>query len=241
MYPIFPRQGIPPKDSTNYRSDYWDGYTKEEKASYTIEQFESDFFGADIEIEPFWNIFNKLNKTQLEPFGFLKRRGKDLQDLLFEIEDEINDERPYLFLDNEFKEKLFKENCFDIVSFTTDTEKQNYIRNAEDQIRTTTLRELAKKNELKSSLKRDDLIEQFHLNNIDMNLPKPILTNNNFEKMLLKFANLYIEDIKNSINEWHPLYFDEVWETVANESEFELVEQKAKEIITNKYWKDRLI
>ncbi len=58
--------------------------------------------------------------------------------------------------------------------------------------------------------------------------------------MMEHFANLYIEDIKGNLERFHPLYIPEVWETVVNQEECNIVRQKAKGLLESRYYEKKL-
>ena len=98
------------------------------------------------------------------------------------------------------------------------------------------LKNICKGAELKTTLKKAQLIEQNLSKECDLKIPTAVAKNDNFDSMMKKFYHLYIEDIKKTIDSWHPLIIREVWNCVSTDSECEAVGKMAKNILTDPYW-----
>lgn len=223
------------KDETNYRDLYWDGRSQKEKQSFSIKDFEYFYMPPDLYIESFWDIFDKATSEHLKPYQFLHRHGEDLRLVVEELEDNAQ-----FFKGDGLIDKFIK-NCLAIpYEFKSELEIRDYYMEYVRSLSATDLKEICRKVGLKTSLKKQELVDQILENNLPVDVPTPYILNDSFRMMMRHFCNLYVEDIKKRLDAWHPLYIKDVWEEVKLQAEYTEIEKLVDEIITTKYWANRL-
>ena len=224
-------------DTTNYGEDL----ESEEKRNFNIKEFEIQFDWADIEIEPFWSIFDKSKTLHLEPHRYLKGHGCELHSLINEFEEAVKHKKnKYVVANAEWIEKLLADGYLSTYNFSNNEEILDYKTQYLKSLTVEDLKNICKGAELKTTLKKAQLIEQILSKECDLKIPTAVAKNDNFDSMMKKFYHLYIEDIKKTIDSWHPLIIREVWNCVSTDSECEAVGKMAKNILTDSYWNERL-
>lgn len=228
-------------DKTNYSEDL----DPEEKRNYSIKDFEFRFSGSEIEIAPFWSIFDKKNTSHLEPHRYLKGHGRELSNLIDEFEKAIeykrNNKNYYVVADAEWIDNLLADGYISVYHFSDNEENLKYkTQYLLKSFSVEDLKNICKGSGLKTTLKKAQLIDQILSKGCTLNIPTAVIKNDNFDSMMKKFYHVYIEDIKNTIDSWHPLIIQEVWGFVPTDSECEAVGEIAKNIIANPYWNERL-
>jgi hypothetical protein len=225
------------KDETNYRDLHWYGLSQEEKQSYGLKEFELFYMTPDVYVESFWEIFDKPKKAHLKPYQFLHEYGEHLRMVIEELE---NDNNAQFFEGDFLIDELIKKDFANLYEYKNETEKYNsYIEYINDQP-VTTLKEICRKAGLKVSLKKQELADQIIQNKIPVEIPKPYILNDSFHAMMKHFYNLYMEDVKNRLDTWHPLYIADVWKEVKLQVECKEIEKMVDEIIRTEYWATRL-
>jgi len=226
------------KDITNYKEDMWDDLDADEKKNFNISDFEFNFVSADIEIDSFWNIFDRRNQKHLGDYQYLSGHGRELEELNYEFEN--RDESYHIFASNELMKKLLDNGRLQCCTFESEDDRKACRDEYLNSLKVSELKEICIKAGLKTSLNKQGLINQIISSGLEMDYPPVVEANVAFHKMMDHFHQLYVDDVYSSIDRWHPLVIREVWEYIATDVDSNGVIEKAKEIIASKYWEDRL-
>lgn len=233
------------QDITDYKNDIWDILEPEEKRTFDIEDFESHYLGAEIEVDNFYTIFD-TSASHLEPHKYLKGHGMDLYQLIEDFEESMKrkrdkNENQYVLADAEWIEKLLEDGFLSKYNFGSNEEESAYKVEYLNFLTVAELKNICKNAGLKISLKKAELIEQILSTGCPFTPTTVVIKNNNFDAMMERFCHLYIEDIKKTIDSWHPLVIKDVWSAAYDNLDNEILEKLIKNIIDNAYWNQRLI
>ena len=232
------------KDITPY-SDFWKILDSKEKACFSIKDFDHHYDGdgmIEVQVDDFWDFMKKLKILNLKPYEYLKGHIDGLDYLIFYIEEKPEDV-PYIYPKDHLEKTLFKNGILSTYEFKSEQEAHEYYKVHLNSLMVTELKELSKNAGLKPSLKKQELIDQLLANNIVNNLPKPYIKNEKFDEMINHFYDLYIKDIQNQIDKWHPYYIEAVWLEVQGNMTFPETSQlaiKINKIINEEYWAERI-
>ncbi len=189
----------------------------------------------NIQVEHFYEIFNKKSTIHLKPYEYLQGCGKELLTILSDSGKEsflcICAYKPFL-------KKLLADNCLTSYKFENENEEAEYKKNALlSSFLLSDLRVMCKENGLKTSLKKSQLADQLIASSVRIDLPEAVVVNENFFKMMDTFADMYINNVKANIEKLHPSYISQVWQTIVNDKhECDFIQQKAKVMLDTKYW-----
>ncbi|MFP4571853.1 MAG: SAP domain-containing protein [Desulfobacterales bacterium] len=233
------------KDVTDYQ-EYWRESDSDIKRNYDIEKLENEIFYGSLDIifeidddegMDFWGFMDRLNVKNLKPYEILKDNISIFMEIL-----ESNDK--YIFPDDEFYHLLFQNGFLSQYEFKDNDKRNEYIEKYKNNLRNLNvkqLKELSKKRGLKVSLKKQELINQLLEYNDFNDISNPYLINDKFKEMVNHFLDLYLNNIRNQIDTFHPLYIQEIWKELQDNEWCEKFNNKVyKEIYDSKYWEDRM-
>lgn len=229
------------KDESTYKDDIWELLKPDEKRTFSIIDFEKHFDYSEIEVESFWKIFDKVT---IKSVPYLKEEDMDIEGLDYDLNEIQSKKKNYLIADNPLAQRLLEDGFLSEYEFKTSEEKQEFEQKALvdhlNFLKVSDLKEICKKNGLKTTLKKAELIKQILIEKCEVKIPKPFIKNKKYDMLMNKCAQLYIEDVKKTIDTWHPLIIQEVWKAVSTDADFHEVEKMAKGILKEAYWEDRL-
>lgn len=236
------------KDVTDYREDICRHLEPDEKRDFGIDDFERNFVSADIEVESFYSIFDKRNVFQKNSFKYLVGHGSDIELLISEfygtsfLQDEIKQTTNYVAADQEWKRKLLENGFLSLHDFKLDkNEFLSYKKQYLTRLTVADLKTMCLERGFRPAHRKGELIEQLLPLECEIELPPAVERNDKFDQMLQVFYEMYIEDVKHSINSWHPFIIREVWVAVSTDVGCIEVEEMAKQILAAPYWSDRLV
>ena len=121
-------------------------------------------------------------------------------------------------------------------------ELHDYYMEYLSSLRVTDLKEISKNAGLRTTLKKQELVDQILDKGIVKNIPLPFVKNIKFDEMMFYFFDVYINDIRKQIDKWHPYYIEAVWLEVqgnmtADDTHLEI---SVNDIIKEKYWENRI-
>ena len=233
-------------DSTNYREDIWADLESWEKKDFGIKDFEYHFIAAEIEIEPFRAIFQKRSNPFFTTYGFLRGQGDQLDLLLDEIEESDTSERDsigtsFVFAEDKFRKTLLKGGYLRSVEFETpyaeDTCRRFYLQSLKVDV----LKSLCKTASLPTTLRKSELVDQLVSSDSVASIPVAVEKTEKFDELMRALYDAYVDDIRRTVDSWHPAIIKDVWEMVSTDAECEAVEKRADAILREKYWADRIV
>jgi hypothetical protein len=104
------------------------------------------------------------------------------------------------------------------------------------------LKRICDRSQLPKGGKKEDLRERVLASNAAFDLlPVVKLNTRKLESLIDLITDIYIADIKQTIDKWHPLYFKAVWESAEDFCECNAARVKIQQILSSPYWLDRLV
>jgi hypothetical protein len=198
------------KDVTPY-NEMWQSFGSKEKASFTMKDFDLHIeFMIEVEVDEFWDFMKKLNLSNLKPYECVKGQIDKLESLVIEFE-EHNEDEPYIYPYSGLEKSLYEKGTLSTYDFQSELELYDYYVEYLSSLRVADLKEISKNAGLRTTLKKQELIDQILERNLVDNIPKPYVKNQNFDEMMKYFYHLYIKDIQKQIDRWHPYYIEAVW------------------------------
>ncbi|HTE26832.1 hypothetical protein [Flavitalea sp.] len=221
------------KDCTNYKEAYYGILDKDEKAKYTIDDFEYKFPFVWFEVQDFQTFLSKLPAA-----SFNKGLKREQVIMLFdEYENFIKgDKGDYTDLsDEKYKKTAVELGLLEIIDQADKTLTEIW-----QQLQPSQLREICKKNKLESTGKSASMIKSLIAANIKFHFelyqPSELL-----KQCHAMFVDMYLDDLRMGTDHLHPLYFNSLWDQICRENYLvETLEAKVKEIIKNPFWAVRL-
>jgi hypothetical protein len=103
------------------------------------------------------------------------------------------------------------------------------------------LKEICDRDKLPKTGKKDELLARVRAANSSLPLPPVVkLNTRKLESLLDVVTDVYISDIRQSIDRWHPLVIPQVWRETLHNSDCPILTDKIKAILAEPYWADRL-
>lgn len=232
-------------DTASYREDIWPDLDPEEKRSFSIQAFECHFMGAEIEVDEFFETLSKAANPVFAKWPFLKRKGKELQALWWALEDEQNgenpDESPYVFADSSVAKQLLKHGFLQEVPQVSGQKSGDRDREYLGRLTVPALKALCEKHGQKPVGRKADLVARLLGIRDQLELPPVVRTTDRFDALLEELRDAYVQDVRESIDSWHPAVIEDVWEMVATDACDDGVEARARRILKEPYWAERLV
>lgn len=229
------------KDITDHK-EFWRNYDSDQKKHFSMKDFELDIRGYnELDVEDFWSFIYRLGIDDLKPYQFLKKNIQELEPLVYEIE-ELNEEKNYIPQNNDLKRACHKNGVLSEYKFEDKAEKQKYYENHFSTLTVAELKNSSKNLNLKTTLKKADLVKQL-VENMDLiSIDPPLEKNYKFDEMIKYFGGKYITAIRNQIDTWHPFYIEAVWEAVDGSfpSEVKVLKEVIDKVMMEKYWEERI-
>lgn len=219
-------------DNTDYRDEYWDGLDAEERREYTLEDFENDFSGPDLEVDSFDTLFYKPSTSHLKPLEYLKGHWNVVESLM-SCED---NEWLAIKQDSKPMKILLEEGYLFERVISTDEDKLYYFRS----FNVTDLRSACKDVNVNPGKTKQEIIDRMIESKKIFNLPIAVVRAPKFEDWFNSLVRFYIEDIRSNSDRFHPLYIGDIWDCVQGQTSISAVEDAIDEVIQTKYWLDRL-
>lgn len=227
-------------DETPYREDIWQDLDPEEKRDFSVNDFEHYYVSADIDIERFDEVLGKPKNPVYREYPFLKGRSREFETLLMELDDYGSTDNGWpVFADSELSKELLAQGYVEVDTTNVGMKAEDLATTYFETRNVADLRALCKTVGIKVSGKKSELIERLlqHLELLE--IPPQIRRADKFEELIESLRQAYISDIRASIDSWHPAVIKDVWETVALDAGENGVEEKAREILKERYWADR--
>lgn len=223
------------KDSTDYITELFDDLDKEEKARFSIRNFESqsEYIDYDFEIDSFDEMYEKLSekiRKQLWPYDF------DLLEIIEEFEDDYDFEVPAKYLTKE-QSKKFPDGFIKPINY------QEYEIEPWDQLKVPRLKELCKENNMSiTNKKKASLIDSLSESGIKYSpdIKFPYELTDDLKTAMQPVIDLYIGEMRKNIDRFHPLQIPIIWEHASEVMNPEIVTVEIEEILESKYWKENL-
>ena len=228
------------KDVTDY-NEFWSEFDSKEKRNFTLRDFEFHIESyIEFEVEEFWNFMKRLKNSDLKPYQFIKQDIEGLQSLVYELE-EPDEEEPYLLQGTKLIKDLYDKEILSEYIFVNNQQKQKYYENYFLSLNVSELKGLTKTLNLKTTLKKEELVKQL-IANMNLNdIPLPLVKNSKFDVMIKHFSEKYISSIRNQIDNWHPFYIQAVWDEVkGNLDDIQKLKETLDTLMIEKYCEKRI-
>lgn len=232
-------------------SDY-DGLRKElmdngEIQDGRIDELPFDVFNMyignylDFDVEEFWRFMDGLNEDDLQAYPFLYNHVDDLGNMLYKLDDEINDHNDHIFfLKDDFMKELYANGLFDVCDDLEDDELYEvYLRS----LGWYEIKKLAEKYDIDSSINIFELIKKLVDKISNESIPAPVVVNDKFYEMVQYLYVKYFASIQDEIDDWHPVYIKVVWECVEGMVDYiglESLKAMYDKVVETEYWKNRI-
>jgi hypothetical protein len=234
------------KDSTKYREDFTT--LDSPHASWNpMLLFEIELYDAtlDLELASFEDVFDLIVR-RAELFPKLRGLGSELLSLAsdpdyFQVETNPNFPSGFkLFVESD--QQLLDAGMLQTFSVEPGSELEKVVRKATvESFNIEKLKKICDENKLPKNGKKDELIARIlDANSVFPSLPMVTLNSRKLSALLDLMTDIYIDDIKSSIDKWHPLFIKHVWSAAKDWADCDIVERKIDVIVANPYWLSRL-
>ncbi|HTE26834.1 hypothetical protein [Flavitalea sp.] len=227
------------KDETNYKQEYFSGLSIKEKQAFSIDEFERNFMIPLFSIEKFSDFMERMPEESFE-------KGISKENVLYLFrkfkhfineEHFINDEEtePYFILEKVKSDDALRLGLLSAFDITATNSRELW-----DNLHTNILKEICKANNLTGTNKRAAMLDKI----LELNPAFPhnvVNASDLLQQTFFSFVDFYLDDIKNTIDQLHPLYLEPVWETVRDTNFGTRFRKRVNELMDSRYWADRLI
>jgi hypothetical protein len=235
------------KDNTNYREDFT-ALSDIDDANDPMLVFEFELYDAilDLELTSFEEAFDSIVR-RAELFPKLRGLGRDLSLLASDPDyfyDEADPDLPKGFqLFHESDRQLLDAGMLQTFLVEPGSELETIVRKASVQsFNVEKLKGICDENNLSKTGKKDELIERILATKaVFPSMPLVKANSRKINSLLDLMSDIYIDDIKASIDKWHPLFIKHVWSASKDWADCEIVIRKVDAILANPYWSTRLI
>jgi len=227
-------------DVTDYREDIWIDLEPEDKRNFSIEDFEHFCGDAEIEVEQFNETILKPSHPVLKEIPCLKGKGEELEDLMLVIED-VPPKSEVVLWGADFEMKLFKEGYLQEHQFESPEalveEQKNFIQ----RHKVSELKDLCKSIGESTNGKKQELVERLITRIDDIQTPVFLKPTTALFELIDRCRDAYVDDVRNTIDDWHPTVIKSVWDCAEIESFDSGVKKRVKVILAGHYWTDRCV
>ena len=234
------------KDSTNYREDFTT-LSDTDDSSDPMLLFELELYDAtlDLEITSFEDVFDSIVR-RAELFPKLRGLGSELLSLATDPDDFQDEENPdlpkgfQLFREND--RQIFGAGMLQTFPVEPGSELDKIVRKASvESLNVEKLKRICDENKLSKNGKKDELIERIlAIKAVFQSMPLVKVNSRKLNSLLDLMTDIYVDDIKSSIDNWHPLFIKHVWSAAKDLADCEIVDRKIDAILANPYWATRL-
>ena len=205
-------------DSTNYREDFTTLSDKDD-SSDPMFLFELELCDAtlDLELTSFEEVFDSI-VGRAELFPKLRGLGSELIFLAtdpYHFQDEENPDLPNGFqLLRENDRQIFDAGMLQTFPVDPSSELDTIVRKASiESFNVEKLKRICGDNKLSKSGKKGELIQRILSTKevVFESMPLVKVNSRKLNSMLDLMTDIYIDDIKSSIDKWHPLFIKHVW------------------------------
>lgn len=214
------------KDETPYRDLYWSHLDREEKASFSLRTFEEEQHCFDLEVDSFDTFVEKPGNQYL---GDLKPIRKDLM-IVEELIGSLHDGE-LCFLDEKTEKLLVKHGMVCKRDIVSEQDKQTLLKD----LTATTLKDIARKNELKTSGSKADLLQRVIESGAEIEFDACYVASPKLMEWYDSLINGYLFEIRKNLERFHPLYHEDAWRS-AEGGGFDAVDIKLDRVRRSRYW-----
>lgn len=234
------------KDSTNYREDFTT-LSDIDDSSDPMLLFELELYEAtlDLELASFEDVFDFIVR-RAELFPKLRGLGSELSSIASDpdhFQDEANPDFPKGFqLFHENDRQLLDAGMLQTFPVEPGSELEKIVRKASiESFNVEKLKRICDENKLSKSGKKDELIERILATKVVFqSMPLVMANSRKLNSLLDLMTDIYVDDIKSSIEKWHPLFIKHVWSAAKDWADCEIVDRKIDTILAKPYWATRL-
>lgn len=220
------------KDVTRYKEDYFTFLDSGQKKAYTIDQFEYHFSAPVLEVQDFPGFLEKLPPSCFNQ-GISHGQVMELFDEYDDFLKGDSEADAYFNYWHEQPEALTL-GLVTLVDTTAMTPAELW-----NELSGEDLEKNCTANGIALSRRRDTMIKRL----VEKNIPFPyraLQPTELLRECYHSFVDLYIQDIRQHTDHFHPLYFQPLWEEVERSCDNSLASKKAEEIGMAPYWHERL-
>lgn len=181
-----------------------------------------------------------------ELFPKLRGLGSELSSIAsdpYHFQDEANPDFPEGFqLFHENDRQLLDAAMLQTFPVEPGSELEKIVRKASiESFNVEKLKRICDENKLSKSGKKDELIERILATNVVFqSMPLVKANSRKLNSLLDLMTDIYVDDIKSSIEKWHPLFIKHVWSAAKDWADCEIVDRKIDAILAKPYWATRL-
>lgn len=217
-------------DETEY--DYFDYLDAEERREYELEDFEEDLCCPEVEVESFNSLFEKKSSKHLKPLEQLKNHWPVVEKLIT-----LEDGEFAIFPEHSsLIENLLKNSYLFEQMIISDRDKDAYF----SLHKIGELRGACKKEGIKGGKNKQEIITNMIESEKIFCLSKAVIPSPGFMSWFEGLVELYISDIRNNADRFHPLYLEDIWVRTSEDADIPILEEKIQAILESEYWLDRL-
>jgi hypothetical protein len=235
------------KDNTDYREDFT-AFSDIDDANDPMLCFEYELYSAtlDLELTSFEDVFDSIvRRAELPPR--LQGIGSELLSLasdpgFFPNEDNRGLPEGFHLLDD-YELHFLDTGMLQTFPIEPGSELEGIVRKASlESFNVENLKKICDENTLSKSGKKDELIERIlAAKAVFQSMPLVRANSRKLNSLLDLMTDIYVDDIKSSIDQWHPLFMKHVWSAAKDWADCEIVERKIDAILATPYWATRLI
>jgi hypothetical protein len=234
------------KDITNYREDFTTLSDADDVSNpMSLFELELDNANLDLELTSLEDVFDSIVRRG-ELFPKLRGLGSELLSLasdpdLFRNEENLGLPKGFQLL-NENERGILDAGMLQTFPVEPGSELDEVVRKASvESFNVETLKRICDENKLAKSGKKDDLIERIlAAKAVFQSMPLVKVNSRKLDSLLDLMTDIYVDDIKSSIDKWHPLFLKHVWSAAKDWADCEIVDRKIDAILANPYWATRL-
>jgi hypothetical protein len=235
------------KDKTNYR-EYFTTLSNMDGSNDPMLLFEFELNNADLDLElsSFEDVFDAIVR-RAELFPKLLGLGSELLSLasdpdFFQNEDNVGLPEGFQLL-HKNDQQLLDAGMLQTFPVEPGSELDEKVRKASvASFNVEHLKRICDENNQSKSGKKDELIERIlATKTVFQSMPLVKVNSRKLNSLLDLMADIYVDDIKASIDNWHPLFIKHVWSASKDWADCEIVIRKVDAILANPYWSTRLI
>ncbi|MFT7158015.1 MAG: hypothetical protein ACI8Q1_003041 [Parvicella sp.] len=223
------------KDSTDYSEElFWD-LDKQEKEQFSVRNYEyqSEYINYCFEIDSLDEMVERLGekrRNKLWPYNF------DLFEILEDFEDDFDFEVPVKYLTHE-ECALYKNEFIEPLDY------EEHEIELWDQLKVFRLQNICRENNISTTKKnKASLIESLKETDIEFasEIKFPYRLTENLKAALQPIISLYVSELKNNIDRFHPLQIPIIWESAFEVMNADIVVTAIEKVSESQYWKENL-
>ncbi|MBF0187952.1 MAG: hypothetical protein HQL50_08490 [Magnetococcales bacterium] len=229
-------------DNTLYSEEMeWRCRSKEEREHFSVIDFESALISPVLEVDGFAHAMDRISIDELGESRFMHGRWSELETVLSHAWNSS------VAGDNALARELETHGLMQPVHFTSDAERREHVAASLTRRRVPDLRRFCIEADLPvrnadGKLRKGELIDQLleHDETLEaLNLPRFLEPSASMSSWLDGWYTRYLDDIRDNLQRFHPLYHYHVWSAIQEEVDQEIhpqLKEWIQDILRDKPW-----